>query len=72
MLYYLCPRCQFKVPANKHVCTTCGYKIPATNSGNASLETEGKQARTNVWLKMLGLDTGAKKEQGHEKPALAE
>ncbi len=33
MQYVLCPRCKFKVPANKHLCSTCGYVMPVYPGG---------------------------------------
>lgn len=71
MLYYLCPRCQFKIQANKHVCSTCGYKMPATSASKDD-DVQSNQSKANVWLKMLGLNAGDKNEPGHEKPALAD
>lgn len=73
MQYILCPRCQFKVPANKHMCQTCGYALPsasnASTGGGSNLE-RGKLS--NPFAKMLGLNNSAKQQETtQEKPALS-
>jgi len=68
MQYYLCPRCQFRVPAKKNACTTCGFDmLPLKTAQSEPAET--KSSRASVWLRMLGVDKKA--EQGKEKPALS-
>jgi hypothetical protein len=70
MQYFLCPRCQFRVPATKHVCQTCGFKIPSAKSttSGASSNGDGAVKLTNPFAKMLGFNK--QKEAGSEKPAL--
>jgi hypothetical protein len=72
MQYYLCPRCNFRVAQNKHVCQTCGLNITAYNSTIASEQdaAPSKPASKNVWARVLGLD-GRRKDGGQEKPALS-
>lgn len=69
MLYYLCSRCQFRVPANKHVCPTCGNKLPAPQKSSEA-EKQAPATKTSMWARFLGLDAGKQQEQ--EKPALSE
>jgi ribosomal protein L40E len=66
MQYYLCPRCQFRVPAKKNACTTCGYDMLPLKTA-AAQQNENKSVKTSIWSRMLG----DKKEQGKEKPALS-
>jgi ribosomal protein L40E len=66
MQYYLCPRCQFRVPAKKNACTTCGYDMLPLKTA-AAQQNENKPAKASIWSRMLG----DKKEQGKEKPALS-
>jgi predicted amidophosphoribosyltransferase len=72
MQYYLCPRCQFKIAQNKHVCQTCGLNMTAyANSAAPEQDVENSRpAVKNVWAKVLGL-TGRSKESAQEKPALS-
>jgi hypothetical protein len=72
MQYYLCPRCNFRVAQNKHVCQTCGLNVNAYNSTIAGEQdaTTSKPASKNVWARVLGLD-GRRKDGGQEKPALS-
>jgi hypothetical protein len=72
MQYYLCPRCNFRVAQNKHVCQTCGLNVNAYNStiANEQDATVSKPASKNVWARVLGLD-GRRTDGGHEKPALS-
>ena len=73
MQYFLCPRCQFRVPATKHTCQTCGFKIPTASSTKGGT-TAGDNAvkLTNPFAKLLGFTGNAKqKETGSEKPALS-
>ena len=69
MQYYLCPRCQFRIAANKHVCATCGFHVPVQRSTASGAETEQKASKTNVFSKFLKMDRRAK-ESTQEKPAL--
>jgi hypothetical protein len=71
MQYILCPRCQFKVPATKHMCQTCGYNLPsvAATGGGTSPE-RGKLS--NPFAKMLGMNNSSKQQETtQEKPALS-
>lgn len=72
MQYFLCPRCQFRVPANKHSCQTCGYKIPSTSGTSGGTKPEERTGKlTNPFAKLLGFTGNDKqKETGSEKPAL--
>jgi predicted amidophosphoribosyltransferase len=72
MQYFLCPRCQFRVPANKHICQTCGNKFvssaPANSGADNSVE---KKALVNPFAKLLGFNNQSKqKDSSQEKPAL--
>lgn len=71
MQYYLCPRCQFKIAANKHVCATCGLNIASQRStaGSAENTVEQKAPKSNVFSKFLKMDRRPK-EATQEKPAL--
>ena len=67
MQYYLCPRCQFRVPAKKNVCTTCGFDI--TPLKNAQPDQQTDKSRPTIWSRLVG--GGKQKEQpSQEKPAL--
>ena len=75
MQYFLCPRCQFKVPANKHLCQTCGYQVPsaATNGGasSASASAASRSVKsTNPFAKLLRLQSDDNNETSQENPAL--
>lgn len=68
MHYLLCPRCQFKMPARKHMCSTCGYELPVEEK--APEASNQSTSKGSVWAKFLGY--GEKRtEQGQEKPALS-
>lgn len=70
MQYILCPRCQFKMPANKHICQTCGMKIPTTASAEGGKGKETKSL-TNPFARLLGLNGSNKtKDQSQENHAL--
>jgi hypothetical protein len=73
MQYFLCPRCQFRVPANKHSCQTCGYKIPSASSAGSGTNTDERTGTlTNPFAKLMGFTGNSKqKETGSEKPALS-
>lgn len=47
MLYQLCPRCHFKIPASKHVCLTCGMHVSPIKPGTkpADVQPETQAAR---------------------------
>lgn len=71
MQYYLCPRCQFRIAANKKVCTTCGFNLAALKNAAPSedvSETGSKAPKTAFWSKYLGQQSN--KESAQEKPAL--
>ena len=72
MQYFLCPRCQFRVAANKHSCSTCGYKMPSTSAASGGTNgAERTTTLTNPFAKLLGFAGGDKqKETGSEKPVL--
>ncbi len=71
MQYYLCPRCQFRIAANKHVCTTCGFNMSSLKNTSAVEEQTSpvKMPKTAFWSKYLGIQP-ANKEPAQEKPAL--
>ena len=71
MQYILCPRCQFRVPANKHLCQTCGNKMPSGASTNGGTVSE-RGKLSNPFAKMLGMNNTAKQQDStQEKPALS-
>jgi hypothetical protein len=71
MQYYLCPRCQFRIAANKHVCATCGLNIASQKSTASGAENNGDQkaSKSNLFSKFLKMDRRPK-EATQEKPAL--
>ena len=72
MHYILCPRCQFKVPANKHICQTCGFQIPSaapTNGGN--VQSSNKIGNPFARLLKLQNQEGKPNEGNQENPALS-
>ena len=71
MQYYLCPRCQFRIAGNKHVCGTCGLNVAAHKStiSGVNEEAEAAPAKANMFSKFLKLDARRSKET-QEKPAL--
>lgn len=75
MLYYLCPRCKFRVAASAHLCKICGYVAPAVSSTRDGKDDNiGRKETSKVksWARFLGLDSASAepKETGKEKPAL--
>lgn len=68
MQYLLCPRCQFKMPANKHICQTCGFKIPSV--APASDASKGADNKARVFSKLFGFTNSAKSKEQQEKHAL--
>ncbi len=72
MQYFLCPRCQFRVPANKHICQTCGNKIVSSTPANSGADNSvEKKALVNPFAKLLGFNNESKSKDGsQEKPAL--
>lgn len=77
MQYLLCPRCKFRVPANRHLCTTCGNRIPdpprAVNSDRLGSGGE-KLQKIGFWQQFLGITSPEqeRKEAGHDGAALGE
>lgn len=72
MQYFLCPRCQFKVPATKHMCQTCGYTLPAASATGGGGKTAERGKLANPFAKMLGINNSAKQQETtQEKPALS-
>ncbi len=70
MQYFLCPRCNFKVPGNRRSCNTCGYEVPKA-AGNAHVEEQSSPVlnkKTAVWSKFLGFSQQDSKRD--ENPAL--
>ncbi len=71
MQYFLCPRCQFKVQANKHICQTCGNKFAPAAPASGGTGGAAPRAIVNPFAKLLKLDNQSKqKEAAQEKPAL--
>lgn len=70
MQYFLCPRCQFRIPGNKHICSTCGYVIPSASSTRGvtqeSKDQPAKTSKTAFWSKFLGLGTPEKPSESQE------
>lgn len=70
MQYFLCPRCNFKVPGNRRTCHTCGYEVPKTASSAPLEEENGKNLKKgSVWAKFLGFSQSDSKRD--ENPALS-
>jgi hypothetical protein len=69
MQYFLCPRCNFKVPGNRRSCNTCGYEVPKA-AGNSAVEEDSKalNKKSTVWSKFLGFNQQDQKRD--ENPAL--
>jgi hypothetical protein len=70
MQYYLCPRCQFRVPAKKNACTTCGFDL--TPLKNAKPDQEEKPNRASMLLRLIGGGNKPKEQSNQEKPALSQ
>jgi hypothetical protein len=69
MQYFLCPRCNFKVPGNRRTCHTCGYEVPkSAASAPAEEESKSLNRKGNVWAKVLGFSQNDAKRD--ENPAL--
>ena len=77
MQYILCPRCQFRVALNRHLCGTCGLEMPSlkqlqSNAKNCAHESQVKKSK--FWNTLLGLSSSkpvpSGAEHGHEEPAL--
>jgi hypothetical protein len=69
MQYFLCPRCNFKVPGNRRSCNTCGYEVPKA-AGSSVVEEDSKtlNKKSAVWSKFLGF---SQQDQKRDKnPAL--
>ena len=70
MQYFLCPRCQFKVPANKHICQTCGYSVPSAKpvqaeaGGATDGATDGSKVRN--LSKLFGFNSAKQKDAQRE------
>jgi predicted amidophosphoribosyltransferase len=78
MMYQLCPRCQFKIALNKHVCGTCGLNISAYNTKFRQnfAQEDSHKSKTNTSLANLFSTFGQKskkiQDNRHEEPALGE
>ncbi len=83
MLYQLCPRCQFKLPAGKHVCLTCGLNVPVSKLNPQLAEETTPAAKAThdaastgvggFWRSLLGLDhNDSDKKESKADPALGE
>ena len=71
MQYFLCPRCQFRVPANKHICQTCGKKFAPAAPASGGTTGTASRAIVNPFARLLKLDSQSKqKDSSQEKPAL--
>ncbi len=70
MQYYLCPRCQFRIAANKQRCNTCGFNMSSLKNSVPAEEqtTPSKMPKTAFWSR-FGMQP-AKQEPAQEKPAL--
>lgn len=62
MQYFLCPRCQFKSPANKHICQTCGYKLPSAKSSQEQSGGTDGGAKAKAFSKLFKLDSAKGKD----------
>lgn len=66
MQYLLCPRCQFKIPANKHICQTCGFKIPSQSDvKNGAKSVEGT-TKARSFSKLFGFNSAKNKDTQQE------
>lgn len=70
MQYVLCPRCKFKVPANKHLCSTCGYVMPVFQSSDVVsrstvIISPGKQQ--GFWATLFGVGEQPKEEEQQDQ-----
>lgn len=77
MQYLLCPRCQFRVALNRHICGTCGLAMPSLKQlqGEAEIIAQASQAKKGkLWSSFFGLTPRGSSipnsEHGHEEPAL--
>lgn len=70
MQYYLCPRCQFRIAANKQRCNTCGFNMASLKTAAPAEEQTqpSKMPKTAFWSK-FGMQS-TNKEPAQEKPAL--
>lgn len=69
MQYFLCPRCNFRVPGNRRTCHTCGYEVPKA-AASTSIEEEPKtlNKKSSAWAKVFGFNQQEAKRD--ENPAL--
>ncbi len=63
MQYLLCPRCKFRVAANRHMCATCGYSMPlaanprVSDTRRETSDTDGSGTQKgSFWRTFLGLE----------------
>jgi len=72
MLYQICPKCNFRLQATRHICGTCGHVVNAKKSA----ETQAEPAPTpltaqpaSFWKSLFGDNRPAASDR-HEEPAL--
>jgi predicted amidophosphoribosyltransferase len=62
MLYQICPRCQFRLQATKHICSTCGQSLQGKkpeahetteHTDDTAKQGEEKSARS-FWKSLFG------------------
>ena len=73
MQYVLCPRCQFKVPVNKHLCSTCGFVMPVVHPGE---QTSGRSTvvispnKQGFWATLFGVQEPASEDNEPDQAAV--
>lgn len=67
MQYLLCPRCQFKIPANKHICQTCGFKIPSQSEIKNGAKSEDGSTKARTFSKLFGFNNSAKNKETQQE-----
>jgi predicted amidophosphoribosyltransferase len=79
MYYQICPRCQFRSPASKHICATCGKPLPKESAEKpkdsaASRLANNRPQKPSLWKSLFGISdsTDVTAEKAHDEPALGE
>lgn len=67
MQYLLCPRCQFKIPANEHICQTCGLKIPSVSEVKTSDKAGEGATKARSFSKLFGFNNAAKSKEAQSE-----
>lgn len=76
MNFYLCPRCQFRIPSTKYMCSTCGLKITAVHENKEAVEESPVviTVKNSLFNKIFHFGRGREKsvDTNAEKPALSQ